>query len=115
MGPDGWKKKADVRQPSLQKVNSESHDNRQPNDPFLTKELIAVRELTEEEWLKGKTIQISGLQPSSGYLVRLIAVNDAGATHGDIVEVFTKASKDSGANRLQERRTSNTARELGIE
>merc|ERR1712146_29863 len=52
---------------------------------------------TEEEWLKGKTIQISGLQPSSGYLVRLIAENDAGTTHGEIVEIFTKAPKDSGA------------------
>merc|ERR1712159_244722 len=99
--PDGWRKKSDSRQSvsARQSIaasgNSRSSmfsmnggESRLPNDPFLlAKEIVAERVLLEEEWLKGKTIQLCGLKENTCYLVRLIANNDAGETHGEIVEV----------------------------
>lgn len=93
--PEGWKRKADPMQRRISGLPPT--ETRGATDPFLlATEMVAERDLIEEEWLKGKTIQISDLQPSAGYLVRLIAVNDAGTTHGEIVEIYTKAPKDSG-------------------
>lgn len=99
---EGWRTRRHVggptdRRPSVS--SQETLQGRQPFDPFvLATELVAERVLEEEEWMNGKTIQISGLEPNSGYLVRLIAGNDAGFTHGDIVEIVTKAPKDSAAS-----------------
>merc|ERR1712232_23637 len=79
------------------------------DDPFLlaADDLAAERPLEEEEWIKGKSIQISGLEPSTGYLVRLIATNDAGTTHGDIAEIITKAPKDpSGGGGVERKKKS---------
>merc|ERR1712216_440835 len=94
---EGWKKTM-LSSPRLSTaLNSKGGqmETRPAHDPFLlATELVAERDLTEEEWTKGKSIQLAGLQPNCGYLVRLIATNDAGTTHGEIVEVYTKAPKD---------------------
>lgn len=92
--PDGFRKSSMSRASHGGQLGK---DTRPANDPFvLATKLICERVLLEEEWLKGKSIQISGLDANTGYLVRLVAINDAGTTHGEIVEVITKATKDSG-------------------
>jgi len=49
-------------------------------------EIAAEREVKEEEWLQGRTLQLSGLAPTR-YLLRLVATSDAGTTEGNPVEL----------------------------
>merc|ERR1712129_473498 len=102
---EGWRQSRTAMQRQVSNSSSASYaatQGRPPNDPFLlASDLVCERVISEEEWTKGKSLQISGLEPSTGSLLRLIATNDAGTTHGEIVEVFTKAPKDSGRANLR--------------
>lgn len=88
-----------VCEPALTKLVLECAINKDKRgsaggDIFAT-DLVSTTEIEEDDWLSGKTVQVSGLAESSMYLLRLVGTNDAGTTIGDPVRVTTKSAADA--------------------
>eukprot|EP00746_Dinoflagellata_sp_MGD_P015791 gnl/MRDRNA2_/MRDRNA2_135266_c0_seq1.p1 gnl/MRDRNA2_/MRDRNA2_135266_c0~~gnl/MRDRNA2_/MRDRNA2_135266_c0_seq1.p1 ORF type:complete len:706 (-),score=127.08 gnl/MRDRNA2_/MRDRNA2_135266_c0_seq1:26-2143(-) len=59
-------------------------------------DMVSETKIEEDDWLSGKTVQVSGLKENTAYLLRLVGINDAGTTIGDPVRVTTKSAADAG-------------------
>eukprot|EP00927_Polykrikos_kofoidii_P047952 TRINITY_DN42217_c0_g1_i1.p1 TRINITY_DN42217_c0_g1~~TRINITY_DN42217_c0_g1_i1.p1 ORF type:complete len:914 (-),score=131.68 TRINITY_DN42217_c0_g1_i1:73-2814(-) len=66
------------------------------------------QDITEEQWKTGYTVVVGGLKKNARFLLRLVAVNDAGVSHGDPIEVQmspdlksdpSRRSRDSASDR----------------
>merc|ERR1719399_1155368 len=85
-----------IAEPSVSQLTLQVAEQRQGvavEETFSEANILRGVELVEEEWLVGKTLNVGDLAENTQYCFRLVAVNEAGVTKGDMVRIQTKADK----------------------